>query len=264
MFGVAAAQEGLHAVARFFVGNGDDRGFLDRGMAIESGFDFAELDAVAPSLDHAVAAPEVRVVAVGSFHHDVTGLVPAAAGVVLVKRAGGLFRQRPVTLHDAAAGNAEFSLVTPRDLPSPVVDNPCLEMRAHFADGERSAPLIGNRQRHLVERADVGLGRSVQIEVFGRRQQFRQCPQMLDGKHFAGEQHQTQCRVVVAVQPSVLRQQAQYRRCGIPAGDALIRDQRREPDRILADVFGHQHQRRAMLERQMNVEDRKIEMKRRM
>ena len=93
MFGVAATQEGSYPVTRFFVGNGDNCGFLDRRMAIKPGFDFSELDTIASSFDHAVAAPQVGVIAVWRLDHDVTGLVPPAVGLVFVKRASGLLGQ---------------------------------------------------------------------------------------------------------------------------------------------------------------------------
>src|SRR6185312_12437357 len=128
-------------------------------MAIQSCFDFSQLDTIAPSFDHAVAAPQIGVIAVRRLDNDVTGLVPPAAGLVLVKRAIGLLGQRPVALHDAAASDAKFSLVAPRDLATGLVENPSFEMRTHLADGKGDAALLRDRQRDLVERADVGLGR---------------------------------------------------------------------------------------------------------
>ena len=53
--------------------------FLDVRVAIEGGFDLAELDAIAALLDHAVAAAQKAEVAVGLALDDVAGAVPARA-----------------------------------------------------------------------------------------------------------------------------------------------------------------------------------------
>ena len=58
---------------------GRHRRFLDRRMAIEGGFDLAELDAVAALLDHPVAAAEEAEIAVRPRAGRVARAVPARA-----------------------------------------------------------------------------------------------------------------------------------------------------------------------------------------
>ena len=50
------AHEGLDQHTALGVRHGDDAGFGNLRVAVQRGFDFAELDAIAAALDHAVAA----------------------------------------------------------------------------------------------------------------------------------------------------------------------------------------------------------------
>ena len=58
-------------------GKCNDRCFLYPGMTIESGLDFAKLDAIAAPLDHPVTAAEVRVAAIRRLGNDVARPIPA-------------------------------------------------------------------------------------------------------------------------------------------------------------------------------------------
>src|SRR2546428_9906368 len=110
MLGFPAAQEGSDPDAGFFVGNSDDRGLLDRRMAIQARLDLPQLDAISAPFDHAVAASQIGIVAIGRLDNDIPGLVPAASGSVLVEGARRLVGERPIALHHPTAGDAQLSL----------------------------------------------------------------------------------------------------------------------------------------------------------
>ncbi|MEM9494353.1 MAG: hypothetical protein AAGC55_34725, partial [Myxococcota bacterium] len=61
------------------IGAHDDRTVLDLGEAVESGFDFAELDAKAADLDLAVAASDKLKDTIGPTANDIAGAIHTCA-----------------------------------------------------------------------------------------------------------------------------------------------------------------------------------------
>src|SRR5437870_4313976 len=152
MLGFAAAEEGSYPDAGFFVGNCDDCILIDRLMAIQACLDLPQLDAISAPFDHAVAASQIRVIAVGRLDNDITGLVPAASGSVLVKGARRLVGERPVALHYAAAGDQELSLFAAANVAPVGLHDSSLQMRGDLAD-----VFADQHQRRSVLEGDVNI-----------------------------------------------------------------------------------------------------------
>ena len=89
--------------------------------------------------------------------------------MILEECAFGLRRQRPVTLHHAAPADDEFAFSARFRLRAAAIDHLARQVRAALADRKRHRACCVDRKRHLVPRADVGLGRTVQIAIAAAR-----------------------------------------------------------------------------------------------
>src|SRR5688500_12785734 len=85
---------------------------------------------------------------------------------------------------------------------------------------------------------------------------------MLDGKNLAGEQHEPERAAVALLELTKLRQQAENRRGRIPYGEPIPLDESGEIVGILSSGFGNEIEGGAMFERDVQVENREIEMER--
>src|SRR3546814_1948328 len=87
---------------------------------------------------------------------------------------------------------------------------------------------------------------------------------MLHGKYFAREEQQPQGREVERVEVTELGQQAENRRCRVPHRNALLGDHGGEPQRLFAKLLADEDDRGAVLDADVEVEDRQVEVKGRM
>src|SRR3546814_19069923 len=87
---------------------------------------------------------------------------------------------------------------------------------------------------------------------------------MLHGKYFAREEQQPQGREVERVEVTELGQQAENRRCRVPHRNALLGDNGGEPQRLFAKLLADEDARGAVLDADVEVEDRQVEVKGRM
>ena len=134
---------------------------------------------------------------------------------------------------------------------------------AREADGIGRLAVVRHVRRNPRERADVGLGRAVQVVVDRVRPALLHRAQVLDREHLAGKQHEPQARGVVRLEAAELRQQRQDRRRRVPHGELVGRDELRQLLRVLAQVLRNQEERGAVLDRDVDVEDRQVEVERR-
>ena len=145
------------------------RGFAHIGMAIETRFDLAELHAIAALLHHAVFAARVDVYPARFLGDDIAGLVPrfGRIGGDTAREVGlcCLLGKIPIARRYRRAANAQLAALSFRYLVALVVDHHRFQVRTHHADGKRILTIGRKGSRQLVEGADVGLGRTVEIEV---------------------------------------------------------------------------------------------------
>src|SRR6185436_18739412 len=116
---------------------------------------------------------------------------------------------------------------------------------------------------HFVVRADVGLGGSLEIQKKRMRPEFPQRPEPGNREDLAGEIHDAQLRTVVAIELAVIGKETEDRRSRVPDRDAFTGNRGSEASGILAETLADQDQPRAVLDGDIDIEDRQIEMKRR-
>src|SRR5690606_2979136 len=99
-------------------------------------------------------------------------------------------------------------------------------------------------------------------EVLRMRPHALKLPKMLQRKHFPREDHHPNGRVGVLMQLAVVDQQSQYRRRGVPDGDAPLDDEWRQPRGLFPDLLVDQRDARSVLDRNEYVEDGQVEVQR--
>ncbi|HVH16868.1 MAG TPA: hypothetical protein VNF72_01095, partial [Myxococcota bacterium] len=248
------------------IGHRHDRGFLHLLVRVQHLLDLAELDPVAARLHHVIAPADEEVVAIGRAAHDVAGAVDA----VFEGRLEGIFhehlrrllRQAPVAGHDGAAAHPQLAL------GALVRHAAVLAEREHLGVGARRADRDGRRRgieiaRHVVVGADVRLRRAIQVVELDARQDPHHLEQVLLRKHLAGEEQHAEMRIPDLVHAAVQEHAHQRRGNRVPDRDALLVDPLRLLARERRDLIGHQHHARAAAERHVDVEDRQVEVQRR-
>ena len=93
-------------------------------MAIESRLDFTQFYSITASLDHAIPPAKVGITSPGVLDDNVAGSIPRHSVRVAIEGFGSLFGQRPIALHHATAGDAQFALAITRYHTAAVVNYP--------------------------------------------------------------------------------------------------------------------------------------------
>ena len=135
-----------------------------------------------------------------------------------------------------------------------------LDIAARRPDGVRRPAALLDLGRNAIEGADVGLRRTIEVQVRPAGPLFHQRPQVLDGKDLPGENNGVQGAVVVLLEPPVLRQKREDGRHGVPHRDPLLGDEGGQPHGLLAQILSDDHDGGAHGERDVQVENRQIEM----
>src|SRR5262249_14373987 len=115
-------------------------------------------------LDHAVAPAPEFVIAIRKFANDVTRSIPAALAP-WQERFGRIFRQIPIPVQNARTGDTQLSFRTAGDFGTDLINHKRLAVRTRFTDRNGFTLGLRNHLWNLVKRADVGLRRTVEVEV---------------------------------------------------------------------------------------------------
>src|SRR5579863_8413916 len=173
----------------FLVRKRDGRRLTHAWMTQDRRLDFAELDPVAPALDLIVAAADEIVVAVLAQRHQVARAVRLLFEVVFeavwnhhLRR---LLRVAPVTRRHRRPSHVKFArLARSGHALIAIVDRKHFRVGAGAAD-RQSFHLGQQRAVHAIPRADVRLGRAVQIVKLRVRNHLGKLLEVLHREHFA-------------------------------------------------------------------------------
>ena len=110
--------DGVNALAPFFVRQADHRDVLDEGCAPTEGFDFGRIDVLAAGDDHvALAVGEVDVAVFVAAGHVTDGAIVAAEGFL------GFLRQAPVAVEGVRIAGVQLTGLSVRHLVAGFVQN---------------------------------------------------------------------------------------------------------------------------------------------
>ena len=113
-YAIAQHRKCMNLIANLIIGNQDDRGLLNRGMAVERRLDLAQFNAIAAALNLIVATAQIGIIAVGFFSHQNTGAIDRFGPQMLMNHIGRerlcrAFRQSPITVHQPRPAHTEFA-----------------------------------------------------------------------------------------------------------------------------------------------------------
>ena len=170
----------------------------------------------------------------------------------------------PVALHDGRPANVQLA-----DLSLAAATRPSSVTANTSTSGDRLSR--SGSVRRLVGRAR---GTSYQVHTFvsvgpkrfANRARGRSCislTQVLRREHLAGEEDRAQRGQLRLVQPAAQHEHREDRRHRVPDRDRGVADERGELDREDAELLRDEHDRRAGLRGGEQVEDREVEVERR-
>ena len=117
--------------------------------------------------------------------------IARAVGAAREAHRRGRFAPAPVAVHHGRTADADLARLSRASRGADGVNKADLEMPAWPADRELRE--IGvRRSRQTIGGADIGLGRPIQIDVFGSRGIAHELPQQRHRKDLSGKQNQAQ------------------------------------------------------------------------
>jgi competence protein ComEC len=253
-------------VGDVLIGHGDGGDVRHARHRRGDGLQLAELDAEAAHLHDRVGAPVEQQRAGRVVAHAIAGAIHdvAARAVqrVLHESARRPHRVVEVARSHGVAAHVQLALhARSRDLVALEVQHEHLVVRERAADREQL--IVGGQLVHDVVGRRVGLGLAVHVEqacVWGGGPQG---PQVLGGVGLTGEHDQAQLAEVARGQLPVLGELDEGRGHRVPHRDAHVLDERGDLGREWQVALGDEHHRGPGQERAVQVDDRQIEVERR-
>ena len=248
------------------IGNGDDRAFDDGGVSVERALDLAELDPISATLDLVVPTTEQPIVAVRLLTYQIARPIDRVA-TSIPKRVGyqaafGPFLVAPVALHHGGPADVQLPDLSRASERAVVRHGEHLDVRDGSPDGDGLRLVLGDRA-HGVVGAHVRLGRAVEVEERDVRQELHQPAQELRREDLAGEEDGAQLREIPLLQTASKRQHAQQRWDRVRDGQAPLLDEPLDLRREHGELGRNQDDRRPRSRGGEEIEDRQIEMERR-
>lgn len=255
------------AVRDLLVGHGDSGHVGHTRHRRRDGLELAELHPEPAHLHDGVGAPVEQQRAVGVVAHAVSGAVhdvaPGAVQRVLHEGPRGAHRIVEVARGHRVAAHVQLALhARRRDLAALQIQHEHLVVREGAAD--RQELVVGRELVHDVVGRRVGLGLAIHVEQARVRGGGPQGPQVLGGVGLTGEHDQAQLAEIARGQLPVLGQLDEGRGHGVPHRDAHVLDERSDLGRERQVALGDEHHRGPGQERAVQVDDRQIEVERRM
>ena len=244
----------------FNVGLGDDGGAIDSFVAMEGGLDFAQFDSIAAFFNHAVAAASEFITTVAGINDEVSGSIPRDSAVVLKKGPRGQVFATEITASDSRAGDDQFADRSRREVSAGFVDDATSQRRANRTDREGGLAIVVNGFGDAKRGADVGFGRAVKVPKLGTGPLRAEASQVLDREDLAGEEDESRRVKPFAIDAAALSQKSQNRGRGIPDVNVAILEEVGESNGVFRERFTDQHKSRRLPTRDVEIEDRQIEM----